>query len=211
MLALRSLGDILEKFMQSPVWWSGVLKVVGGIIDTDDKGLTVVLFFNFSNKAIDIDKDDRFCQIVFQKIANHPVLREIKLVEEKDHLDQQIILNICAGKIFASSYVPEYVLQDLPWYERDGLMTYIDQLKWKEFISDPDVAIRNTKIKNFEMIHAQCRGTHRTHSNEFCQTVRQKNVAKMPQKDRKKTVSVCLSSERKDVFVEKTLVFSHFF
>ena len=184
---------------------------MGGIIDTDDKGLTVVLFFNFSNKAIDIDKDDRFCQIVFQKIANHPVLREIKLVEEKDHLDQQIILNICAGKIFASSYVPEYVLQDLPWYERDGLMTYIDQLKCKEFISDPDVAIRNTKIKNFEMIHAQCRGTHRTHSNEFCQTVRQKNVAKMPRKDRKKTVSVCLSSERKDVFVEKTLVFSHFF
>ena len=135
----------------------------------------------------------------------------MKLVEEKDHLDQQIILNICDSSIFANSYVPEYVYQDLPWYDHDGLMTCIDQVKCKEFISDPDVTIRNIKIKNFEMIHAQCKGTPRTYSNEFFQTVRQKNVAKMPQKDRKKTVSACLSSERKDVFVEKTLAFSHFF
>ena len=51
---------------------------------------------------------------------------KVKLIEEKDHLDQQIKLNMCAGKIFANGYVPEYVPEDLPWYERDGLMTYID-------------------------------------------------------------------------------------
>ena len=32
----------------------------------------------------------------------------------------------------------------------------------------------------------------------------------MPQKDRKKTVAVSLRSERKDIFVEKRLAFSHF-
>ena len=60
------------------------------------------------------------------------------------------------SKIFANSYVPEYVPEDLPWYEHDGLITYIDQLKWKEFISDLNAVIKNTKAINFEMIHAQC-------------------------------------------------------
>ena len=104
----------------------------------------------------------------------------------------------------------KYVPEDLPWYERDGLMTYIEQARYKDFISDPDTAIKNTKIINFEMIHAQCRGTPRTHSDEFYQTVREKNVSKMPQKDRKKTVAACLRSERKDIFIEKKLAFSHF-
>ena len=60
------------------------------------------------------------------------------------------------------------------------------------------------------MIHGQCRGTPRTHSDKFYQTVREKNVSNMSQKDRKKTVAACLRSERKDVFVEKKLAFSHF-
>ena len=60
------------------------------------------------------------------------------------------------------------------------------------------------------MIHTQCRGMPRTHSDEFYQTVREKNVAKISQKGRKKTVATCLISERKDIFVEKKLVFSHF-
>ena len=71
-------------------------------------------------------------------------------------------------------------------------MTYIDQLKYKEFISDPDAAIKNAKIINFKMIHVQCRGMPRAHSDEFYQTVREKSVAKIPQKDKKKAVAACL-------------------
>ena len=93
---------------------------------------------------------------------------------------------MCASKIFANSYVTEYAPKDLPRYECDGLMTYIDQLKYKELISDPDATVKNTKIITFEMIHAQCRGTPRTHSDQFYQTMREMNVAKMSQKDRKK-------------------------
>ena len=93
---------------------------------------------------------------------------------------------MCAKKIFANSYVPEYVPEDLPLYERDGLMTYIDQAKYKVSISDPDTAIKNTNIIYFEMIHGQCRGTSCTHSDELYHTGREKNVAKIPQKDRKK-------------------------
>ena len=81
-----------------------------------------------------------------------------------------------AGKIFANNYIPKYVPEDLPWYERDGLLTYIDQLKYKEYISDPDAAVQNTKAINFDMIHAQCWGTPRSHSDNFYQTVREKDV-----------------------------------
>ena len=58
-------------------WW--------GVIDADYREPIVVLFFNFSDKAINIEKGERFCQVVLQKIANHPVLREVdNFDEDKD-------------------------------------------------------------------------------------------------------------------------------
>ena len=108
-----------------------------------------------------------------------------------------------AGKVFANDYIPKYVPEDLPWYEREGLLTYIDQMKYKEFISDPDAAVKNTKVINFDMIHTQCGGTPRTHSDNFYQTVREKDVKKMPQKDKKKTVATCIRSDRKEILLRK--------
>ena len=37
-------------------------------------------------------------------------------------MDQQIKLTMCVGRIFSNSYVPEYVPEDLPWYELDVLV-----------------------------------------------------------------------------------------
>ena len=122
----------------------------------------------------------------------------------------QPIKNMSAGKIFADKYIPKYVPEDLPWYERNGLLTYVDQWKYKEFISDPDTDVKNTKVVNFDMIHAQCRGTPRTHSDNFYQTLREKDVKKMPQKDKKKVIAACIRSDRKDIFVETKLAFSNF-
>ena len=51
-----------------------------------------------------------------------------------------------AGKIFANKYIPKYVPEDLPWYENGGVLTSIDQLKYKDFISDPNTHIKNTQI-----------------------------------------------------------------
>ena len=58
-------------------------EVSGGVIDSDYRGPVSVIFFNFSNKSIEIEKGNRFCQIVFHKIANHPVLREVDKFEDK--------------------------------------------------------------------------------------------------------------------------------
>ena len=117
---------------------------------------------------------------------------------------------MCACKIFANSYVPKYVPKDLLWYECDWLITYIDQRRYKEFISDPDAAIKNIKIINFNMILAQCRGMFRTHSNEFCQTIREKKVDKMPQKDRKKLSRPVWGLKERTFLLKEKKAFSHF-
>ena len=46
-------------------------------------------------------------------------------------------------------------------------MTYIDQMKYKDFISDPDSHIENTQIINFEMIDAQWHGQPHTYSDKY--------------------------------------------
>ena len=100
--------------------------------------------------------------------------------------------------------------EDLPWYKRDGLMTYIDQVKYKYFYLCPDAHIKNTQIINFEMVHTQCCGQPCTHSDKkYYQTVTQKDMREMPEKD-KKVVGACLRSTRKVVFVDKKLAFPLF-
>ena len=52
-------------------------EIGGGVIDADYGEPIVVLFFNLSDKVEEVGKGERFCQIVFQKIANSPILREV--------------------------------------------------------------------------------------------------------------------------------------
>ena len=39
-----------------------------------------------------------------------------------------------------NKYIPEYVTDNLPWYERDDLMPYIDKLKCDRFLKNPNEA-----------------------------------------------------------------------
>ena len=59
-------------------------EVGGGVIDADYRGFVAVFFLNFSEKSVDIGKADRFCQVVFHKIANDPVLKEVDNFEDKN-------------------------------------------------------------------------------------------------------------------------------
>ena len=62
-------------------------------------------------------------------------------------------------KFFSHKYVPEYAEDyfKLPWHERD-LMSYFDNLKFKEMPDQPDYHFRNKKVVNFDIIHHECRG-----------------------------------------------------
>ena len=44
-----------------------------------------------------------------------------------------------------NDYVPECVPENLPWYERGGLLTWYDQAKCKKFLKDPDAHFKATK------------------------------------------------------------------
>ena len=58
-------------------------EVSGSVTESYYRGPVSVIFFNYSNSSIEIEKGNRFCQIVFHKIANHPVLREVDKFEDK--------------------------------------------------------------------------------------------------------------------------------
>lgn len=62
-----------------------------------------------------------------------------------------------SDKKFVNSYIPNYVPPDLKWYERDGFLTYIDQLKYSGFMSDPDDYLKKATVINFDMVHGQYR------------------------------------------------------
>ena len=78
-------------------------------------------------------------------------------------------------------------------------MTYIDQLKYKCFMSDPDKYREQAEVINFDMIHARHGRSLQQYSNRHYQTVHTSDVWKIFQKERKKAVGAGLRSERKDI------------
>lgn len=52
-----------------------------------------------------------------------------------------------SGKNLVNKYIPEVVPSNLKWFERDGLFTYIDQLKYERFISGPDKYFEKAEVK----------------------------------------------------------------
>lgn len=61
------------------------------------------------------------------------------------------------NKKLINSYIPVFVQSNLKSYGRDGLPTYIDQLKYNEFIENPEEPFRTAKVISFDIIHNECR------------------------------------------------------
>lgn len=98
-----------------------------------------------------------------------------------------------------NKYIPVYCPPDLPWYKRDGLLTWYDQSKYEEFSKDPDNYLKNKIVVNFDMIHAQCQGDKREYSDEHYQTI----VIYHATKRKKRALGGCFHSGRKNLYVEK--------
>ena len=58
---------------------------------------------------------------------------------------------------FKNRYIPAFVKDNLKWYERDGLITYINQLEYKRFEEHRDSYLEKISITNFDIIHNKCR------------------------------------------------------
>ena len=58
-----------------------------------------------------------------------------------------------------NSFIPPYVKPDLKWYERNGLITYIDPLNYERFEENRDSYLENVKVINFDIIRHQISGS----------------------------------------------------
>ena len=63
------------------------------------------------------------------------------------------------NKVVANKYVPTFQEDcfKLPWYDR-GMMSYIDNVKYKTIRDDPDQYFDDVKVVNFDIIHHECNG-----------------------------------------------------
>lgn len=57
-------------------------------------------------------------------------------------------------KIADNCFVPKYVPKDLPWYEREGLLTWYEQTKCEHFLEDTDTHFKKLQITNFDIINS---------------------------------------------------------
>ena len=57
--------------------------------------------------------------------------------------------------IYTNTYIPEYVPNNLKWYERGGLDTWYKKNKCDEFLEDTDRYFHTTQIINFDITRNQ--------------------------------------------------------
>ena len=106
-----------------------------------------------------------------------------------------------------NNYIPEYVLSNLKWYERDGLLTYIDQLKCNRFLADPDKHFQEIKVIKFDIIYKTIRGEKIPEKTlKDYQTVKAESTKAYPKKDQDKFLSSVFGIDRKDIYFEKKKV-----
>ena len=115
-----------------------------------------------------------------------------------------------SDKILVAKYILEVVPNDLKLYERDGLLTYIDQLKYECFTQDPDKYQKKLKLSTSNRFRIGAGEIREHFPKNIVRPVFQSDVQKISQKERKKVVSAYLRSDRKYIFIEKKLTLSHF-
>ena len=108
---------------------------------------------------------------------------------------------------YTNKYIPPHEEHlPLPWYERDGLMSYIDAMKHEESKEDSQGHFQRTKVVNFAMIHVQAEG-EKTDDKPYT-TLCEKELRRYKNKD--DIVSSAIRVSRKDIHIEKQLLVKHF-
>ena len=52
-----------------------------------------------------------------------------------------------------NTYMPKFVSNNIPWYERDGLNAWYEQMKCNEFLEDTDNHFKILEITDFDVIY----------------------------------------------------------
>ena len=77
---------------------------------------------------------------------------------------------------FKNRYITPFVKNNLKWYERNGLLTYIDQLEYKRFEENRDSYLEKINITNFDIIHSKCRNEPLEKEIKYYKTIKTKDL-----------------------------------
>ena len=107
-----------------------------------------------------------------------------------------------------NNYVPKYT----PPEERDFL-SYLDGLKYKRYIMDPDTYFKNVKVINFDIICNQILSEPMHKLIETYQTVHEAHLTKYILDAKEKFVSCAMRNQddtMQPIYFEKSTVRNHF-
>ena len=96
-----------------------------------------------------------------------------------------------------NSYIPPYVKPDLKWFERDGLMTYIDRLAYERFEEDRDTYLKKVNVINFDIINHELKGTPVEKDIKNYKTIYKRDPKQMPADDKDAALAACFRSKKK--------------
>ena len=104
----------------------------------------------------------------------------------------------------ANIYIPEFVPDNLRWYEKDDLMAYIGKLAYI-FIKDTDGHLKRIQVINFDTIHKQTR-SEKIDENLLKEYRTDDNwrISFYPEKE-EKALSSAFRCPRKDFFTKETV------
>ena len=116
---------------------------------------------------------------------------------------------VCVDTIYTNTYIPQYVPDNLKWYERDGLDTWYQKDKCDEFLEDTDRYFHTAQIINFDSIRNQ-KQLPKNKLKQY-QTVNYDTIKKYPLSEQARiTSSIFRSIDRSDLHVMPTVVKNHF-
>ena len=88
-------------------------------------------------------------------------------------------------------------------------MTYIDNLKYNNFINNMDSHFSNAKITNFDITHHQCRGDELKNPQQYYKTIFDKDFVNYENHVCNWAISSAIKAERDDIHFERGFLKCH--
>ena len=113
------------------------------------------------------------------------------------------------AKKIDNTYIPKFVPNNLPWYEKDGLNTWYEQNKCNDFLEDPDKHFENLQINNFYLIFNKNKLS--SLKIKQCQTIDHKEIMGYSKKEREQIMSsIFRKAMQKYMFIQNETLHEHF-
>ena len=104
-------------------------------------------------------------------------------------------------------FIPQYIPNDLKWFETDGLDTWYLKNKSDEFLQKTDLHFKRRKIVNFDYIKNDVGKTKFKQQNQ----IDHEELKKYPIKHQKQIMpSIFRNANRKDMVIQKKTIDEHF-